>query len=80
MYKKERSKWTMLLHKYRFMHGLSMEEMAKKVGLTTANYFEIEKCKRARPKLETFTMLAMVLDKPIEDLKKIYYESHITKK
>lgn len=80
MYKKEKCKWTTLLHKYRFMNGLSMEKMAAKVGITTANYFEIEKCNRIRPKFETFTMLSMVLDKPIEELQKIYYESYITKK
>ena len=79
MHKKKLNKWTILLNRYRFMHGYSMERMAKQVGLTTANYFEIEKCNRERPKYETFLGLSLEMGMTIEELQKIYYESYIPK-
>lgn len=79
MRKKKISKWEILLNRYRFMHGYSMERMAEKVNLTTANYFEIEKCRRARPKYETFLSLSLEMGMTIEELQKVYYESYIPK-
>ena len=79
MHKKKLNKWTILLNRYRFMHGYSMESLAQKVNLTTANYFEIEKCNRGRPKYETFLGLSLEMGMTIEELQKIYYESYIPK-
>lgn len=79
MYNKKMTKWTILLNRYRFMHGISMNEMAKKIGLTFANYHAIENCQRARPKMETFKSISLEMNIPMEELQKVYYESYISK-
>lgn len=73
------TKWTTLLNRHRFMNNLSLDQMAERVGLTRANYWFIEKGTRAKPKYETFQMLAIELNMTIEDLQKIYYESYFSK-
>lgn len=78
MYSKT-TKWRDMLKKHRFMHDLSIRAMAERVGMTSANYFLLEKGERTKPKLETFTALSIELNMPVEKLKEIYFESYFTK-
>lgn len=76
MYKKT-TKWRDMLKKYRFMNDLSLKEMAKRIGITEANYIYIENGTRAKPKYETFTALSIEMGIDVEKLKEIYFESYI---
>lgn len=76
---KTNNQWTRILRKYRYLHELTVEQMAAKIGVSKSTYLALEKAIRSRPSQRTMKELAILLNKDIETLVELYYDANLQK-